>query len=181
MVELPAGPLPPRAARRHARAVLAVARARRPAPRRAAPRPRIVQRRIPFGAARRRQMRAYSRRHYGEATARLRDPKVIVQHYTASSTYASAWNTFAANAPDVELGERPGVCAHFLIDRDATITQLVPLRLRCRHTIGLNHVAIGVEHVGLSDADIMAARAAARVAAADALAAGRASGSARAT
>jgi beta-N-acetylhexosaminidase len=54
----------------------------------------------------------------------------------------------------VELGERPGVCAHFLIDRDGTITQLVPLRLRCRHTIGLNHVAIGVEHVGLSDADI---------------------------
>ena len=153
VVELPAGPLPASAARRHARAVLAVARGPARAAR-AAPRPRIVWRRIPFGAARRRQMRAYSRRHYGDDTALLRDPKVIVQHYTASSTYESAWNTFAANAPDVELGERPGVCAHFLIDRDATITQLVPLRLRCRHTIGLNHVAIGVEHVGVSDADI---------------------------
>jgi beta-N-acetylhexosaminidase len=153
VVELPAGALPRPAARRHARAVLAVAR--RPARvARRAPRPPIVWRRIPYGAERRRQMRAYSRRHYGEATAALRDPKVIVQHYTASSTYESAWNTFAANAPDAELGERPGVCAHFLIDRDGTITQLVPLRLRCRHTIGLNHVAIGVEHVGLSDAGI---------------------------
>ena len=56
---------------------------------------------------------AYSRRHYGEAKAKLVDPKVIVEHYTASTTYSSAFNTFAANAPDVEFGERPGVCAHF--------------------------------------------------------------------
>ena len=38
------------------------------------------------------------------------------------------FNTFAANAPDVELDERPGVCAHFVIDRDGTIHQLVSLR-----------------------------------------------------
>jgi hypothetical protein len=120
--------------------------------------PRIVWRRIPYGAARRRQMRAYSRRHYGDATARLRGPKVIVEHYTASTSYESAWNTFASNAPDPELHERPGVCAHFLIARDGTITQLVPLRLRCRHTIGLNHIAIGVEHVGVSDQAVMGNR-----------------------
>ena len=83
------------------------------------------------------------------------DPKVIVEHYTASSSFSSAFNTFAANAPDVEFGERPGVCAHFLIDRDGTIHQLVSLRWRCRHTVGLNHVAIGIEHVGVSDADVM--------------------------
>jgi hypothetical protein len=155
VVELPAGPLPRAGVERHAYAVLAVAALRSRALRQAAPRPRIVWRRIPFGPARRRQMAAYSRRHYGDATARLEHPKVIVEHYTATSTYAPAWNTFAANAPDVELHERPGVCAHFLIDRDGTITQLVPLHLRCRHTIGLNHVAIGVEHVGTSDAEIM--------------------------
>jgi N-acetyl-anhydromuramyl-L-alanine amidase AmpD len=106
-------------------------------------------------AARERQMRAYARRHYGLDTAALRDPKVIVEHYTASSSFASAWSTFAANAPDVEFGERPGVCAHFIVGRDGTISQLVPLRLMCRHTVGLNHVSIGIEHVGLSDADVM--------------------------
>ena len=76
------------------------------------------------------------------------EPKVIVEHFTATSTYCSAWNTFAANSPDVEFGERPGVCAHFIVDRDGTIHQLVPLKWMCRHTVGLNHVAIGIEHVG---------------------------------
>ena len=98
---------------------------------------------------------------------------MIVEHYTAGTTFTSAWNTFAANAPDVEFGERPGVCAHFVVDRDGTIYQLVSLRWRCRHTVGLNDVAIGIEHVGVSDADVMGRPAQlARLARADALAAG---------
>jgi hypothetical protein len=28
-------------------------------------------------------------------------------------------------------------------------------RIRCRHTVGLNHVAIGIEHVGYSDGDVL--------------------------
>ena len=103
-------------------------------------------------------MRAYARRHYGLDRARLREPKVIVQHFTASSTYGPAYNTFAANAPDVEFGERPGVCAHYVIERDGTIHQLVSLRWRCRHTVGLNDSSIGIEHVGMSDADVMGRR-----------------------
>jgi beta-N-acetylhexosaminidase len=153
VVELPAGRLPARSVRRHAAAAMAAgaAVATRAV---AAPRPHIVGRRIPFGATRRAQMRAYARRHYGIATAALRAPKVIVEHFTASGTFASAFNTFAANAPDVELHERPGVCAHFVVDRDGTIYQLVSLRWMCRHTVGLNDVAIGIEHVGYSDAEI---------------------------
>jgi hypothetical protein len=156
VVELPAGALSPRAVRRHARAVGAIA-ARAQAS--GAPKPEIDWDPIPFGADRKSQMRRYSRRHYGEAKAKLVDPKVIVEHYTASTTYSSAFNTFAANAPDVEFGERPGVCAHYVIDRDGTIHQLVSLRWRCRHTVGLNDTAIGIEHVGVSDADVMGRRA----------------------
>jgi beta-N-acetylhexosaminidase len=153
VVELPAGALTARAAGRHARAVLA-ARPAAPARAAAAPRPAIRWDPIPFGADRKRQMRAYSRRHYGDAKAKLAGPKVIVEHFTASTTFSSAFNTFASNAPDVEYGERPGVCAHFVIDRDGTIHQLVSLRWRCRHTVGLNDTAIGIEHVGVSDADV---------------------------
>jgi beta-N-acetylhexosaminidase len=80
---------------------------------------------------------------------------VIVEHITASSTYSSAYNTFARDVPDVELHELPGVCSHFVIDRDGTIHQLVPLRLMCRHTVGLNWTAIGIEHVGLRDSDLL--------------------------
>jgi hypothetical protein len=155
VVELPGGPLSPRAARRHANAVHAVASRRTGATAAAAPKPAIDWDPIPFGAERKRQMRAYSLRHYGEAKAKLVDPKVIVEHYTASTSYASAFNTFASNAPDVEYGERPGVCAHFVIERDGTIHQLVSLRWRCRHTVGLNDTAIGIEHVGISDSDVM--------------------------
>jgi len=119
------------------------------------PKPAIVQKPIPFGAARRAETAAYAKRHYGIATWRLRSPHVIVEHYTATTSFASAWNTFASDAPDAELGERPGTCAHFVIDRDGTIYQLVPLGVICRHTVGLNWTAIGIEHVGTSDRSIL--------------------------
>jgi beta-N-acetylhexosaminidase len=104
-------------------------------------------------------MRAYARRHYGINTAALRDPKVIVEHVTAVDSYRATWNTFASDAPDPELHERPGTCAHFVVDRRGIIHQLVPLRLMCRHTVGLNWTAIGIEHVGLSDAEVMGDKA----------------------
>ncbi len=116
-------------------------------------RPHVVWKKIPFGAARKRQMAAYSKRHYGERTWELTDPRVIVEHYTSGATFDPAWNHFASNAP--HLGERPGVCAHFLIDTDGTIYQLVNLRIRCRHAIGMNWTAIGIEHVGTSAGGIL--------------------------
>jgi beta-N-acetylhexosaminidase len=42
-----------------------------------------------------------------------------------------------------------------VIDRDGTIYQLVPLGIMCRHTVGLNYTAFGIEHVGMSDAEVM--------------------------
>jgi N-acetylmuramoyl-L-alanine amidase len=100
-------------------------------------------------------MAAYSQRHYGDSTYRLTGPKVIVEHYTETTTFEAAYNTFAADTPDSELHELPNVCAHFVVDKDGTIYQLVPLTLRCRHTVGLNYTAIGIEQVGTSDADIL--------------------------
>jgi beta-N-acetylhexosaminidase len=117
--------------------------------------PPIVQKPIPFGAARRVETAAYAKRHYGINTWRLRSPHVIVEHYTATTSFSSAWNTFAADTPDPELGELPGTCAHFVIDTDGTIYQLVPLDVICRHTVGLNWTAIGIEHVGTSDGSIL--------------------------
>ncbi len=119
------------------------------------PKPAIVAKPIPFGAARRAETAAYARRHYGVSTWRLVHPHVIVEHYTASSTFSSAYNTFAADTPDAELHELPGTCAHFVVDTDGTIYQLVPLGVMCRHTVGLNYTAIGIEHVGTSDAQIL--------------------------
>ncbi|MGH2780678.1 MAG: N-acetylmuramoyl-L-alanine amidase, partial [Thermoleophilaceae bacterium] len=137
-------------ATRHARAVIALARAIAP--------PRVVRRPIPYGVERRADMRAYARRHYGIDDHRLRDPKVIVQHYTVTDSFPPVYNAFAPNRPDPELGELPGVCAHYVIDRDGTIYRLVPTRIMCRHTVGLNWTAIGIEHVGRSDAQVLGNR-----------------------
>ena len=111
--------------------------------------PPITWKAIPFGAKRKAEMAAYSKRHYGTRTWHLRHPKVIVEHYTDGTTFSGAWNTFAANSR--HDGELPGTCAHFIVDRDGTIYQLVPLSVRCRHAIGMNWTAIGIEHVGTSD------------------------------
>jgi N-acetylmuramoyl-L-alanine amidase len=100
-------------------------------------------------------MAAYSRRHYGIDDYRLRDPHVIVEHVTAGTTFASAWNTFARDVPDVELHELPGVCSHFIVDTDGTIYSIVSTAIMCRHTVGLNYTSIGIEHVGLTDADVL--------------------------
>jgi N-acetylmuramoyl-L-alanine amidase len=119
------------------------------------PRPRIVRRYIPFGAQRKAEMVAYARRHYGLNTYRLIDPRVIVEHYTETPDFQSTWNTFAPDVPDSELHELPNTCAHFVVDRDGTIYQLVPVSIMCRHTVGLNWTAIGIEMVGYSDQDIL--------------------------
>jgi N-acetylmuramoyl-L-alanine amidase len=80
---------------------------------------------------------------------------VIVEHYTVTDTFAPVFNYFSVNEPDPELHELPGVCSHYVIDRDGTIYELVPPRIMCRHTVGLNYTAIGIEHVGQSDAQVM--------------------------
>jgi N-acetylmuramoyl-L-alanine amidase len=115
--------------------------------------PEIEWKKIPFGAKRKRQMAAYSQRHYGERTYELTEPKVIVQHYTAGTSFDSAWNHFAANGTHLE--EKPGVCAQFLIDIDGTVYQLVNLAIRCRHAIGMNWTAIGIEHVSTNARGIL--------------------------
>ena len=118
-------------------------------------RPRIVWKPIPFSAQRLAETAAYAKRHYGVDTWHIHGPHVIVEHYTESTTMISAWSTFAQDVPDSELHELPGTCAHFIVDRDGTIYQLVPLDVICRHTVGLNLVSLGIEHVGMSDAEIL--------------------------
>jgi beta-N-acetylhexosaminidase len=115
--------------------------------------PAIVWKKIPFGAKRKRQMAAYSKRHYGTHTWHLTDPHVVVEHYTDGTSFDSAWSYFSHDGK--HLGEYPGVCAHFIIDTDGTIYQLVNLGIRCRHAIGMNWTAVGIEHVGTSDRQIL--------------------------
>ncbi len=107
--------------------------------------PRIRDDRIPYGQSRKHEMAGYSKRHYGHHTWRLRHTKLIVIHFTDGPTWRSARSVFASNEPS--LGELPGVCSHYIVDKRGHIHEIVPPRIRCRHTIGLNYTAIGVEMV----------------------------------
>jgi zinc carboxypeptidase/N-acetylmuramoyl-L-alanine amidase-like protein len=162
VVEFPGGEISERTARRHAHAAAVIAqrgarRIRLKFPLRGL-RPRITQWRIPFGARRMRQMSAYSQRHYGRASWRLTRVLNIVEHYAVTDSARAVWNTFAPDRPDPEFGELPGTCAHFVINGRGRIFQLVRLDARCRHAGGLNHVSIGIEHTGFSDAQVMSDR-----------------------
>ena len=119
------------------------------------PPPPIVRHYIPYPARRKREMQAYARRHYGISTWRLRNPKVIVEHIAVAGSTNSVFATFAPDVPDVELHELPGVCSHFVVGSDGTVVQMVPLSIMCRHTVGLNYTAIGIEHVGFRDGDVL--------------------------
>ena len=100
-------------------------------------------------------MAAYAKRHYGMRRYRLRRPQVIVEHIAVAPTADSVWNTFAPNRRDPELHELPGVCTHFVVNSRGRIHQLVSLKVMCRHTVGLNYTAIGIEHTGFSDRDLL--------------------------
>jgi hypothetical protein len=117
-----------------------------PPPRPSAPKPAITRDRIRYGAARRAEMAAYAHRHYGVRSFRLH-PKLIVLHFTDSGpgSYPGVHALFNANTPNG--GELPGVCAHYVVDQDGTIYQQVPLVLMCRHAIGVNDHAIGIEMI----------------------------------
>ncbi len=111
--------------------------------------PRVVKKFIAYGAGRKAQMTQYSRRHYGakQATYLLKKPRAVVLHHTDGADWQSAWNTFNANTAYVINGvkEKPGVSAQFIIAKNGTIYQLMPLNYRARHAIGMNYIAFGIE------------------------------------
>jgi N-acetylmuramoyl-L-alanine amidase len=121
----------------------------------AATKPPIHKMLIPYPKKRKREMAAYSKHHYGQYKWRLNNPKLIVEHYAEAGSISSIFNTFAPDRPDVEFHQLPGVCAHFAVSATGAIYKFVPISIRCRHVVGLNHVAVGIEHVGFSDQDIL--------------------------
>lgn len=118
---------------------------------------KLIQKPIVFNSLRKTLSIEYLEKHHGiiQQTASI-EPVMIVLHYTAGGTLLSNYNYF--NRVEIEK-ERAlnhkvsllNVSAHFLVDRDGTIYQLLPETTFARHTIGLNYCAIGVENVGGPD------------------------------
>ena len=111
------------------------------------PKPAITKKFIAFGDGRKAQMADYSKRHYHQHTYVLSNPRAVVLHHTDGADWQSAWYTFDANTAYVINGvkEKPGVSAQFIIAKDGTIIQTMPLTYRARHAIGMNWVSFGIE------------------------------------
>jgi len=114
---------------------------------------------IPYTEKREALTQAYLAAHVGEhrvtddaaADSRM-VPRVVVLHWTGGCCHKSAWNTFQPERrprrPDLTGSKALNISAHFVIARDGTIYRLIEEDRVARHTIGLNHLAIGVENVG---------------------------------
>jgi N-acetyl-anhydromuramyl-L-alanine amidase AmpD len=83
-------------------------------------------------------------------------PKMVVLHWTAIPSLKKSFEAFNRSTlpnwrPDLENVSGLNVSAHFLVNQDGTIYRLMPETVMARHTIGLNHCAIGIENVGGTD------------------------------
>ena len=116
--------------------------------------PVLVERPISFGETRKELTVGYLQDRYGlpGTDARIR-PRMIVLHWTAIPTLEGSLEAFEPERlpgarGDIQAAGALNVSAHYLIDRDGTIYHLMPDTIMARHTIGLNHCAIGIENVG---------------------------------
>jgi len=80
-------------------------------------------------------------------------PKIIVIHYTGIDNLKKSLERFIpalllTDRPDISGAGVVNVSTHFLVDRDGTIYQLMPVDYMARHVIGLNYNSIGIENVG---------------------------------
>jgi N-acetyl-anhydromuramyl-L-alanine amidase AmpD len=109
---------------------------------------------IPFGEERIALTKAYIALHYGFTPRDIAiEPKIIVVHYTGlddlDASLERFWpETLPDDRGDIVSGGNVNVSAHYLIDRDGTVFQLMPEDRMARHVIGLNHCSIGIENVG---------------------------------
>lgn len=114
--------------------------------------PSIINKPILFDAKRIALTREYRLHHYGIKSQSITIiPVMIVLHWTETNTLKEAFNHFYPSTTDRNELNRYGqlnVSAHFLVDRDGTIYQLMPDNVMARHVIGLNNIAIGIENVG---------------------------------
>lgn len=94
----------------------------------------------------------YFQSHYNDSALELK-PKMIVLHYSRTQDFNTLWWTYI-NGGTYE--SKPGhLSTHFVVDRDGTIYQLMPLERRARGTYGVNHVAISIDIIGKNENELL--------------------------
>ncbi|MDQ7044445.1 MAG: peptidoglycan recognition family protein [Sulfurimonas sp.] len=114
----------------------------------------IIQTPIQFDEKRIQLTKDYIKNHYGLNVKNIKIiPKIVLIHYTAIKTYETSVERFTRSTlpndrPEISKASALNVSTHFMVERDGTIHQLMPLDFMARHVIGLNYNSIGIENVG---------------------------------
>ncbi|MBN2815145.1 MAG: N-acetylmuramoyl-L-alanine amidase [Campylobacterales bacterium] len=114
----------------------------------------IVQKPIIFTQKRKEMTKEYIKSHYDLDVKSIEiTPKMLVLHWTAVMDFNDSFTRLYpeelySDRKDIVNASSLNVSAHFLVDRDGTIYQLMPDNWMARHVIGLNYFSIGVENVG---------------------------------
>jgi len=115
---------------------------------------KIEQTPIDFGKIRIELTKSYIKEHYKLDVQDISiTPKIIFIHYTGIDDFKTSLSHFKSailltDRPDIVKAGIVNVSAHFMVERDGTIHQLMPLDFMARHVIGLNYSSIGIENVG---------------------------------
>lgn len=114
----------------------------------------IVQKPIVFNEERIELTKAYIKSHYklnvNDITIK---PRMIVIHHTAFNTLEESFENFNPvklndKRPFIKKSGLLNPTAHYMVDKDGTIYQLMREDYMARHVIGLNYSSIGIENVG---------------------------------
>lgn len=79
----------------------------------------------------------------------LKQKNTIVLHITQGSTAIGAIETFKSSKRKID-GGKGRVSAHFIVDRDGTVYQLLPVSDTGFHASQANTCSVGIEHVAIS-------------------------------
>lgn len=126
----------------------------------------IYDRPIIFDDLRIKLTKEYIARHYGAAGPGIElRPLLIVVHWTDTGTLEEAHEKFRPSvlpkslslpaAPDGEVNHS----AHYLVDRDGTIFNLMKDFQIARHMVGLDRQALAIAHVGRTNTPLTPAQA----------------------
>jgi hypothetical protein len=98
----------------------------------------------------------YFQSHYNDSSLDLK-PKMIALHYSGTSDFNTLWWTYVNgnNYPAGSEKKFGHLSTHFVVDKDGTIYQLMPLERRARGTYGVNHVAISIEIIGRNENELL--------------------------
>ncbi|MBN1114477.1 MAG: N-acetylmuramoyl-L-alanine amidase [Oligoflexia bacterium] len=119
---------------------------------------------VVFDAQRRLLTALYREKHTGDCDHRLDgfdvcisiNPRLVVIHMTGLPTLGESYEYMKEPVLREEREslinrsfDRLNVSAHYLVDTDGTIYSLMPDNYMARHAMGVNHISIGVENVGV--------------------------------